>query len=394
MRLAVVESAPRGGLLHYAAQLADALAARGHAVDLVTARGCELEGQLQHARLLDVLRPAVSKPSETPSGRVRYLLRRAGIALRLVSASARTIWQLRRGRYDAALLIDDLSVSPAAAGALLLAALPGGPLLGAVCHEPRPRSRRPGADLYVSSPLLLGLLRRLYPRLDVVFLHGERSREEFERAWPPARTRVIPHGDERMLAGEPPPPSGEQRVLFFGEWRRAKGLQELLRAFDALVERLPGARLTIAGTPTPDADPDAVRAWAAQRPERVEVIDRYLSVEETRAAFAAARVVAAPYLAGSQSGVVHLAMTMQRAVVASDVGELPETVVDGVTGTIVPAGDVPALTDALAELLADPALAAERGAAGRERLLTTASWELVAERVEDALRPASVSARA
>jgi glycosyltransferase involved in cell wall biosynthesis len=390
VRLAVVESAPRGGLLQYAAQLADALAGRGHSVELVTARGHELEAPLERARVCDVLVAAVSNPGETPTG-VRYQLRRAGIAIRLVRASARTLWEVRRWGYDAALLVDDLSVSPAAAGALALTFVPGRPLLAAVCHEPRPRSRRPGPDLYATSPLLLGLLRRLYPRLDVVFVHGERSRAEFVRTWPPSHVYIIPHGDERLLAGDPPPAADEERVLFFGEWRRAKGLWELLHAFDLVAERRPGARLTIAGTPTPDVDPGAVRRWAAERAERVEVIDRYLSMSEARAAFAAARVVATPYLAGSQSGVVHLAMTMARAVIASDVGELPTTVMDGATGRIVPAGDVTALANALHEVLGDPVLAHEWGEAGRAHLQAVASWELVAERVELALAAAGAS---
>ena len=42
--------------------------------------------------------------------------------------------------------------------------------------------------------------------------------------------------------------------------------------------------------------------------------------------FARARVVATPYVVGYQSGVIHLAMTMGRAVVTSDVGDLPDAV--------------------------------------------------------------------
>ena len=42
MRIAVVEPTSQGGLLHYAFQLADALAERGHAVDLLVPAGNEL----------------------------------------------------------------------------------------------------------------------------------------------------------------------------------------------------------------------------------------------------------------------------------------------------------------------------------------------------------------
>jgi glycosyltransferase involved in cell wall biosynthesis len=385
MRLAVVESAPYGGLLHYSVQLADALAARGHDVDLVTARRNELVGRTGAARMRAVLVAPVAHPSEPPSG-MRYVVRRATVAARLARSYARVSWVLCRGRYDAALLVDDLAVSLAVALTLVLTVLPGRPILAAICHEPRPRNRWTPRELYATSPALSMLLRRLYARMDLVFLHGERSRAEFARTWRAPRLAVIPHGDERLLGGEPPAPADEERVLFFGDWRHAKGLHQLLEAFDLVCERRPQARLTIAGTPYPDADPARVRRWAAQRAEQVEVIDRYVPLEDVRGLFARTRVVAAPYLAGSQSGVVHLAMTLGRAVVASDAGELGRVVVDGQTGRVVPAGDVPALAAAIEAVIADPALATALGAEGRRRVLEESSWERVAERVEHELR--------
>jgi glycosyltransferase involved in cell wall biosynthesis len=391
MRLAVVESAPRGGLLHYAAQLAEALAARGHDTSLVTAREGELEAAPPQVRMRDVLPAAVRTPTEPPSG-AAYLLRRAGIAARVVAASLRTLLEVARGRYDAVVLVDDLSVAPAVAGALVLTLLPRGPVVAAICHEPRPRSRR-GGGLYATSPPLLALLRAFYTRADVVFVHGETSRREFLDVWSARAVEVIPHGDERLLAGEPPSPAEGETVLFFGEWRRAKGIHVLIEAFDLLVERRPEARLMIAGVPTPDSDPAAVRRWAERHGERVTLVDRYLPIPEVREVFAQARVVAAPYLAGSQSGVVHLAMSMARPVVASDVGELPQAVAEGATGRIVPRGDAAALADALEQVLADPERARRWGEAGRRRVMEQFGWERVAELAEAALIRGRTSSR-
>jgi glycosyltransferase involved in cell wall biosynthesis len=302
-----------------------------------------------------------------------------------VRTTVRAIWELRRGRYEAALINDDPDTVPVAGALLLYTLIPGRPALVAICHEPRPRTRWGGNDLYSTSGSLLALLRRAYARLDLVLVHGERSRAEYEATWGPVPVAVIPHGDERILAATSPPPATEERVLFFGDWRRAKGLHELLAAFELLAGRRPNARLTIAGTPSPDADPERIRAWAAARASHVELIDRYVPVEEVPVVFARARVVATPYLAGSQSGVVHLAMTMARAVVASDIGELGEAVVDGETGRLVPPGDVRALAAALEEVVSDPALAERMGARGRKRVLDEFGWERVAERVEAAL---------
>jgi len=385
MRLAVVVSAGHGGLLHYAAQLADALAVRGHEVELISARDNELLGHTKGARVRPVLAAPTRRRSEAPTG-LRYVVRRGRVALRLAGTSLRTLWELRRGHYDVALIVDDPDTSLSAGAVVLFTLDPGGPALAVVCHEPRPRNRWGTDELYASSPLLLALLRRAYSRIDLVFVHGERSRTEFVDAWGPRiPVVVIPHGDERILGPEPPPPAAEERVLFFGDWRRAKGIHELLKAFDLLSARRPAARLTIAGTPTPDGRPEQVRAWAAGRHSHVEVIDRYIGLEEVADVFARARVVAAPYLAGSQSGVVHLAMTMARAVVASDVGDLGEAVVDGQTGRLVPPGDVDALAAALEDILADSALAGRLGAEGHRRVLAEFGWERVAERVEAAL---------
>jgi glycosyltransferase involved in cell wall biosynthesis len=57
-------------------------------------------------------------------------------------------------------------------------------------------------------------------------------------------------------------------------------------------------------------------------------------------------------------------------VVATDVGGLPEVVVDGETGFLRPVGDVDALADAALEILGDDALARRMAAAGRERAAT------------------------
>jgi glycosyltransferase involved in cell wall biosynthesis len=243
-----------------------------------------------------------------------------------------------------------------------------------------------GGEIYSSVEGTFRRLGKLYPRLDVVFVHGDNSRSEFEKAWPPTNLAVIPHGHEGIFADEPPPPSDEERVLFFGDLRKNKGLFVLKEAFDLLAERRPDARLTIAGTPAPaDLDLDPILRWAAGHDGRIEVIDRYVPFDDVAAIFGRARVVATPYLAGWQSGVVHLAMTMGRAVVTSDVGDLGSAVGHGDAGLVVPAGDAGALAGALERLLADRLLAERLGAEGRRRMTTASSWEAVAEKVDAAL---------
>lgn len=77
------------------------------------------------------------------------------------------------------------------------------------------------------------------------------------------------------------------------------------------------------------------------------------------------------------------AMAFGLPVVATAAGGLPEVVVDGVTGILVPAGDPAALAGAIVRLLRDPELRRRLGEAGRERVLA----EFTAERVVKEMLP-------
>lgn len=389
LRIAVVETAQFGGLLHYAVQLADALAASGNEVTLIVPAGNELEGRSGPAirrPLLPGWMPS-AREAGTPLGVLGVLRRRARTAAGRAVAWVRIIREVRRGGYDAVVLNGSVDLWLTAVGARALIAWSGKTKVTHICHNVRPFNRWGGDDLFVSSGLTLALLRRLYPAFDLVFVHGERSRAELLQTWPGARACVIPHGDEGIFGEEPPPPATEPRALFFGDWRKVKGLSVLMAAFDELTSRMPQARLTIAGAPSAEeGEADKVLSWAATRRDRVEVLDHYVPVEEVAQVFARARVVVLPYLVGYQSGVLHLAMTMARAVVASDVGDLSTAVQPGVTGLIVPAGEVEPLVAALEDLLGDAARAQRMGTAARARVEREASWPLVAARMSAALR--------
>src|SRR6185437_7745334 len=270
--------------------------------------------------------------------------------------------EVRFGGYDVVLLAGSFDMALTAGAGLLVTRLKGHVPLAHVCHNVRPLNRWGGEELYVSSGPTIGLLRRLYPSFDLVFVHGERSMREFQATWPPTNLAVVPHGDERLFSEEPPAAASEPHILFFGAWSKMKGLPVLMEAFDELARRRPEVRLTIAGPPVPEEGQSRrVLAWAAERPQQVEA------------------------LAGYQSGVVHLAMTMRRAVVASDVGDLPEAVADGASGLIVPSRDPQALAAALERVVTDADLAERLGAVGHERMLGGSGWPAVAEQFESAM---------
>lgn len=71
-------------------------------------------------------------------------------------------------------------------------------------------------------------------------------------------------------------------------------------------------------------------------------------------------------------------------VVVSDVGGLPEVVIDGATGLVVPRDDVPALRAALKRLLLDAGLRRQFGARGRDHVAAEYAWPRCVDRMEEA----------
>jgi alpha-maltose-1-phosphate synthase len=86
-------------------------------------------------------------------------------------------------------------------------------------------------------------------------------------------------------------------------------------------------------------------------------------------------------------GIVNLeAMACGTAVVASRVGGIPEVVLQGETGLLVPPADPGALADAVNELVADPDRAAAMGETGRRRAVERFSWRAIAEQTLELYR--------
>ncbi len=386
--IVLVEFSPSGGLFQFAVQLGDALAAAGHRVELITGPRPELVPTAPGLRIRSVLPTWHPGGDTAPLPRPLRILRRAGragqlvlawcvLGVHLVALRPRTVlWSYWRFTFEPLFVV---------LFARLLRRRGGGPLLGIVAHEPLPKSDARDTSKPKQGVLLDRAFAAAWRRMDVVFTLGERTRQVVLEHWEPAGpVLVIPHGDERaLLAGPVPPVEGtEPEVLFFGSWTAYKGIDVLLEAFAQVRDALPAARLVLAGDVSADLDLPAVLARAAAI-GGVDARPGYLPVPEVPEVLGRARVVAVPYVRASQSGVAHLAYTFGRPVVGTDVGDLPAVIRHGSTGLIVDPDDPTALADALVTLLADPALAARFGAAGRESL--SSRWEDAAAAIGQAI---------
>jgi len=176
-------------------------------------------------------------------------------------------------------------------------------------------------------------------------------------------------------------------ALFNGRITRQKGLHLLLAA---ALKIDPSYQLVIvASSPdTPEIGAEVAALAERVRAERGNLvwIGRFLPLEELIHLHSSAAVFVCPSIY-EPFGLVNLeAMACETAVVASRVGGIPEIVVDGETGYVVdydaehPESFITALASRVEELLADPALAAGMGKAGRARATQHFSWRTIAAR--------------
>ena len=163
--------------------------------------------------------------------------------------------------------------------------------------------------------------------------------------------------------------ASRRRVVFAGRVVRPKGIDILIRA-----AREVDGEFVICGDGWQSA---AMRKLA----RRLGVADRvafrgWLTAEELAEELAQASVVALPSLWPEPFGLVGIeAFSAGRPVVASATGGVFDWLEDGVSGILVPPGDVPALGRALNELLDDPERQRAMGAAGREAVASRFSRE-------------------
>ncbi|MEV8437679.1 glycosyltransferase [Actinosynnema sp. NPDC051121] len=172
------------------------------------------------------------------------------------------------------------------------------------------------------------------------------------------------------------------RIVSVGRLVPRKGFQDLITT----LRSLPETELVIAGGPVDvESDPEARRLAAhAERAgvrTRVSLVGQ-VSRDAMPALLRSADVVACvPWY--EPFGIVPLeAMACGVPVVASAVGGLIDTVVDGVTGVLVPPRDPSALARALHSLLSDEARREACGLAGLDRVGVRYTWDRVAEDTE------------
>ncbi|MEO5708999.1 MAG: glycogen synthase [Nocardioidaceae bacterium] len=236
------------------------------------------------------------------------------------------------------------------------------------------------AVVAVSNAMLVDILSS-YPALDPARLHVVYNGIDTDFYRPDPDTSVL-----ERLGVDPARPY----VAFVGRITRQKGVPHLLRAGlafdpDLQVVLLAGA----ADTPELKTETDGLIAELRAERDGVFVVSEMLPRDEVRQVLTGALAFLCPSVY-EPLGIVNLeAMACETAVVASNVGGIPEVVVDGETGLIVPydvddaVGFEAGIAEAVNRLAADHDLAARFGRAGRERAVSSFAWDAIAQQTVD-----------
>ncbi len=205
---------------------------------------------------------------------------------------------------------------------------------------------------------------------------------------PQARVVVVPNGvaipprqaTRAGLSAERP------LLLFLGRLLERKGVFDAIDAFASIAQRQPALRLMLCG----DGDPAPVRAAIARLPanvaERIE-LPGWVDGADQPALFGQAVALLLP------SRVENLPMCVLEAqahgvpVIATPVGAVPDAVIDGVTGRLVPAADVEQLSRAIEDVVGDALAWRRMSLAAREHVEARFSAAAMIDALEALYRP-------
>ena len=241
--------------------------------------------------------------------------------------------------------------------------------------------------------------RTAYESADAVIAVSNGSKADVFDAYPSldeAKIHIVHNGIDTDFYAPDPDTAVLERLgvdldrpsaVFVGRITRQKGVPHLLRAaleFDDAVQvvLLAGA----ADTPELKAETDAAIAELHARRDGVFVVSEMLRREQVRQVLTHSTVFVCPSVY-EPLGIVNLeAMACETAVVASDVGGIPDVVVPGQTGDLVHY-DVDATGDfehelaaAVNRVVASPELARRYGKAGRQRAIDEFGWDVAADK--------------
>lgn len=234
------------------------------------------------------------------------------------------------------------------------------------------------------------IARFVFSNADGIVVHNNVSRQAVLTILPDASKKiiVIPHGnyvdyastaitreEARRRLGIP---LDSNLLLFFGQIKKVKGLDILLRAWKDIPPAIPNSLLLVAGKVWKD-DLELYSNLIDQNGigDSVRLDIRYIPDDEASMYYAAADLIILPYRRIYQSGVLLMAMSHARAVLVSDLPGMIEIIEDGVNGFVFPSENVQELSDTMIRAMRATGLRESIAQRGLQTVSSLHSWHKI-----------------
>jgi glycosyltransferase involved in cell wall biosynthesis len=170
--------------------------------------------------------------------------------------------------------------------------------------------------------------------------------------------------------------SNRNRLLFFGRIEKYKGIEALVDAFRIAKRSNPQLSLDIVGYGPLDSK-------TKNEIDRlnIKLRNEWIHENELQQIFADSGVMVLPYLSATQSGVAMSAIANGLPAIATNVGALPEQIIHGKNGLIVPPGDANALANAMLTISKDYTLAYKMAEQAYSIAFTIYAWENIGSKL-------------
>lgn len=238
--------------------------------------------------------------------------------------------------------------------------------------------------------------KKIYQIADSIIVQGEVNKTKLLNLFPDienlqSKTVYIPHGNfvdyvEEVKKNDARKylnlPENKVILLFFGQIKKVKGLDVLIKAMKQVCDKRKDVLLVIAG-----------KVWD----DNFEVYDKlinengltdfirgdikYIADQDVKYYFGSSDVVILPYKNVYQSGVVQLAYSYKKPVIATNVGAFKEVVENEISGLLVPPDNVECLSNAILSMINDKEKLDKYGVNGYKIINDKFGWPEIASKV-------------
>ena len=233
----------------------------------------------------------------------------------------------------------------------------------------------------------------VYKTADVLFVHSNSNKKALQQLkLSEEKIKVVPHGDFDTFIPDRIITKPEARkffgltqeqniILFFGAIKEYKGLDILLNSLSFASDKINNLTLLIAGMPDPIELKFEYTNIISDLPKEINVIfhDKFIPNVDVEKYFIASDVVLLPYRRISHSGVLHLAYSFGRPVIATNVGDFEETIDEGKSGFVLASNSPENLAEKIIQAFSNRPKLEEMGRYARHLSETKYTWEKSAE---------------